>query len=93
MREGVRESSRDGITCRRNVSFFLCRCLYLRLCARSRWEEKLGWRNMFENIPTVQLNHRALAYSTGNCMRVYKCVYAYSTGQFVRVCLCECVDV
>lgn len=28
------------------------------------WEDKLGWRNMFENIPTVQLNHRLLAYST-----------------------------
>ena len=28
------------------------------------WEEKLGWRNFFEHIPTVQLNHRLLAYST-----------------------------
>jgi cytochrome c oxidase assembly protein subunit 15 len=28
------------------------------------WEEKLGWRNVFEHIPAVQLNHRLLAYST-----------------------------
>eukprot|EP00802_Teleaulax_amphioxeia_P007330 Tamp_07336.p1 GENE.Tamp_07336~~Tamp_07336.p1 ORF type:complete len:318 (+),score=49.41 Tamp_07336:388-1341(+) len=28
------------------------------------WETELGWRNFFEHIPAVQLNHRLLAYST-----------------------------
>ena len=44
------------------------------------WETELGWRNFFEHIPAVQLNHRLLAYSTGVpymcALYVCLCVYA-----------------
>ena len=28
------------------------------------WKPELGWRNFFENMSTVQFNHRAIAYFT-----------------------------
>ena len=73
------------------------------------WETELGWRNFFEHIPAVQLNHRLLAYSTGVpymcalyvCLCVCHsmgvlCLYVYMcvcVCACVRLCVCVCVCV
>ena len=70
------------------------------------WETELGWRNFFEHIPAVQLNHRLLAYSTGvpymcalyvclcvcHSMVSFACMYT-CVCVCVRACVCVCVCV